>query len=94
MALLPETGAEVSQEEFLDHLAQAYAAREASFRTHGFAPIREAWLARAARIGEAITARTPRAETQGIFETVDATGNLVLKTPDGRVSIAAADVFF
>ncbi|QFS82190.1 Bifunctional ligase/repressor BirA [Roseivivax sp. THAF40] len=94
VALLPETGAEVSQEEFLDHLAQAYAAREASFRTHGFAPIREAWLARAARIGEAITARTPRAETQGIFETVDATGNLVLKTPDGRVSIAAADVFF
>ncbi|SIS70653.1 BirA family transcriptional regulator, biotin operon repressor / biotin-[acetyl-CoA-carboxylase] ligase [Roseivivax lentus] len=94
VALLPETGADIPPEEFLDHLAAAYAAREADFTTHGFGPIRQAWLARAARIGQPITARTPRAETRGIFETVDATGNLVLKTPEGRVSIAAADVFF
>ncbi len=94
VALWPELGCDVPPETFLDHLAAAYAARETSFTTYGFAPIREAWLARAAKIGEAITARTPRAETQGIFETVDATGNLVLKTPDGRVPIAAADVFF
>lgn len=94
VALMPETGASVAPEEFLDHLATAYARAEAQFSTFGFAPIRQAWLARAARLGEVITARTATSETQGRFETVDEAGNLVLETPGGRVRIAAADVFF
>jgi len=94
VALMPETGASVTPEEFLDHLAAAYARLETQFVTFGFAPIREAWLARAARLGETITARTTTSETQGRFETVDETGNLVMETPRGRVRIAAADVFF
>ncbi len=93
-SLLSETGAKVTPEDFLDLLAPAYARYETQFRTYGFAPIRTAWLSRAARIGETITARTSRDETVGIFETVDSAGNLVLKTSQGSVAIPAAEVFF
>ncbi len=94
VSLFSETGVSIAPEEFLDLLANAYARYEAQFTTFGFAPIREAWLARAAKLGEVITARTMTSETVGTFETVDEQGNLVLKTSQGRVAIAAADVFF
>ena len=94
VSFLHETGLRVTPEAFLEPLAMAYAGWEARFVTYGFAPLRQAWLDRAARLGETITARTARESHTGIFETVDEAGNLVLKTPKGRVSIAAADVFF
>lgn len=87
-------GGDVTPEVFLDVLAQTYAQREQSFITYGFAPIREAWLMRAARLGEEIEARLAHESHRGIFETVDEEGNLVLKTANARMSIAAADVFF
>ena len=94
VSLTAETGARVTPEEFLDLLAPAYAAREAQFTAQGFAPIREAWLQRAARIGDEITARTTHESIPGTFETVDAMGNLVLNTAKGRRAIPAAEVFF
>lgn len=94
VSLLSETGVSIGPEDFLDLLASAYARLEMQFTTYGFAPIREAWLARAAKLGEVITARTMNSETTGTFETVDEQGNLVLKTSQGRAAIAAADVFF
>lgn len=94
VSLLSEAGVAISPEDFLDLLAASYARLELQFTTYGFAPIREAWLARAAKLGEVITARTTTSETTGTFETVDAQGNLTLMTPKGRVAIAAADVFF
>ncbi|KUF09068.1 biotin--[acetyl-CoA-carboxylase] ligase [Pseudoponticoccus marisrubri] len=94
VALWPETGVRVTPEALLMALAGGYAGFEAQFTTYGFDPIRTAWLARAARLGEVVTARTAREEITGTFETVDAGGNLVLKTPQARHAIAAADVFF
>ncbi|MFY2825987.1 biotin--[acetyl-CoA-carboxylase] ligase [Ruegeria sp. MALMAid1280] len=94
VSLLSETGAAVIPEDFLTELASAYARYETQFTTYGFEPIRTAWLSRAAKLGEVITARTSTSETVGTFETVDTNGNLVLKTAKGRVSIPAADVFF
>ena len=94
VSLAQATGVAVTPEEFLDLLAPAWAAREAQFRTQGFGPIREAWLARAARLGEEIVARTAKDAWRGRFETVDAEGNLVLSTSEGRRAIAAAEVFF
>lgn len=94
VGLMSETGVQVTPEEFLDVLAPCFAHWEHQFTTYGFATIREAWLARAARIGQVITARTGTEEITGTFETVDATGNLVLSTPKGRRAIQAADVFF
>ncbi|MDT8328478.1 MAG: biotin--[acetyl-CoA-carboxylase] ligase, partial [Roseovarius sp.] len=94
VSVLSGTGVAVTPEAFLDLLAPAYARAEAQFVTYGFEPIRTAWLARAARLGEVITARTSREEVTGTFETVDGAGNLVLSTPKGRHAIAAAEVFF
>ncbi len=88
------TGVTVEPEVFLDALASSYARYEEQFITYGFAPIRTAWLSHAARIGEVVTARTMRDETVGVFEDVDETGNLILKTTKGRVAITAADVYF
>lgn len=94
VSILSETGADVGPEPFLTLLAQAYARHEAQFTTYGFGPIRSAWLQRAARLGEVITARTSRTSITGTFETVDETGNLVLTTRDTRHAIPAAEVFF
>ena len=91
---LREAGASVTAEDFLDVLAQEYAGLEDQFTTYGFAAIRSAWLAHAARLGEVITARTMRDEITGVFEDVDSAGNLILRTRDGAVPITAADVFF
>ncbi|MCI2398037.1 biotin--[acetyl-CoA-carboxylase] ligase [Aliiroseovarius subalbicans] len=92
--LMDEVGVRVTPEDFLDLLAPAYARWEAAFTTYGFAPVRKAWLARAARLGEVITARTALADTEGRFDTVDDQGNLVLLTAQGRQVIPAAEIFF
>ncbi|MEO1780214.1 MAG: biotin--[acetyl-CoA-carboxylase] ligase, partial [Pseudomonadota bacterium] len=84
----------ITPEAFLDLLAQAFARYEAQFVTYGFAVIRTAWLARAARLGEVITARTTRDSQVGTFVDVDGDGQLVLETAKGRVHIPAADVYF
>lgn len=94
VSLMSGAGVDVGPEAFLDLLAPAYARYEAQFTRYGFAPIREAWLTRAARLGEVITARTARDSFTGVFETVDDTGNLVLSTPDTRHAIPAAEIFF
>jgi BirA family biotin operon repressor/biotin-[acetyl-CoA-carboxylase] ligase len=94
VSLLSESGVSVGAEEFLTFLAASFARYEAQFTTQGFEPIRIAWLSHAARLGQVITARTGNSETTGTFETVDATGNLVLLSGKTRTAIPAADVFF
>lgn len=89
-----ETGITVAPAEFLDLLAPAFARWEGQFATFGFAPIRAAWLAQAARLGETISARIGTETAEGRFETVDETGNLVLQTARGRRIIPAADIHF
>ncbi len=93
-SLRGETGALVKPEDFLAFLATAFAKHERALATFGFAPVRAAWLMRAARLGEEITARAGTATHKGTFETVDETGALVLKTAEGRQVIPAADVYF
>lgn len=94
ISLLSETGIRITPEAFLDALAPAYAAREATFTTAGFAPLRDAWLSHAARLGETIRARTGTETREGVFQTIDAQGNLILRMAQGPVAIPAAEVFF
>lgn len=94
VSLLSETGLRITPERFLDALAPAYARWEAVFVSQGFAPLREGWLSRAAKVGEHIRARTGKDTHYGIFETIDSSGNLILLTAAGRLSIPAAEVFF
>ena len=94
MSLKRDLGVDVDPEVFLHVLAEKYAALEDQFVTFGFGPIRTAWLAHAAKLGEVITARTMREEMTGTFEDVDENGNLVLQTGSGQQRITAAEVFF
>mgnify|MGYP001030447664 FL=1 len=88
------TGVTITPEQFLNVLAVTYAQREAEFITHGFAPIRAAWLQCAAHLGKTVTARTATHTVTGIFQDVDTEGRLVIDTAHGRRRIAAADIFF
>lgn len=92
--VLTETGIRVTPEEFLNHLARAFARWEAVLVTQGFAPLRAEWLAHAARLGQVIRARTGTQTREGVFETIDASGALILRMDAGTVAIPAAEVFF
>ena len=94
VSLLAETGLRITPETLLAHLAPAYAAWEDRFTAQGFAPLRQEWLAHAARLGEVIRARTGQSTRDGVFETVDPAGNLILRMTQGTVAIPAAEVFF
>lgn len=94
VSLLGETGMEVTPQDMLDALAQQFDAWQGQMRTYGFAPIRNAWMARAAKLGETIIARTGTTETTGRFDGIDETGALILTGPRGRHVIPAADIYF
>lgn len=94
VSLLGETGLRVTPEVFLAHLAPAFAHWDALLEARGFAALRAAWMARAARLGQPIRARIGGAEHHGTFRGLDETGALILETAAGPMSIAAADVFF
>ncbi|MFT3689788.1 MAG: biotin--[acetyl-CoA-carboxylase] ligase [Paenirhodobacter sp.] len=94
VSLADETGIRIPPEDFLPPLAMAFDRWARQYETYGFAPIREAWLARAARLGERLIARTGSESHEGIFETIDQTGAMILRTAEGPRAIAAADVFF
>jgi BirA family transcriptional regulator, biotin operon repressor / biotin---[acetyl-CoA-carboxylase] ligase len=94
ISLQTATGHTIAPEDFLTALAQSYAHWEDIFQTQGFGPLRAAWLNKAARIGQPIRARTGTATHEGLFDTIDDAGNLILTTAAGTLAIPAADVFF
>lgn len=94
VSLAGETGTQVTPQQFLTPLAAHFARYEAQFTTYGFAPIRTAWLARAARLGQPIRAVIGKDTHQGTFRDVDTQGNLVLQTAQGAMVIPAAEVYF
>jgi BirA family biotin operon repressor/biotin-[acetyl-CoA-carboxylase] ligase len=61
------------------------------WRTHGFLPIRDLWLASAKGLGEPIEVRLEDRTLSGIFTGLDEQGALIL---DGATRILAGDVFF
>ena len=91
---LGEHGVTLGPEDLLQSLAIRMAEGENHLQTQGFTPVRDIWLTRAARLGQRITARTGTAEITGVFDTIDAQGQLVLRTAKGQVQIPAGDVFF
>lgn len=82
-------------EDALRHLAASFAKWYEVWRVDGFAPIRDAWLARAAGLGTRIRARLQNGELFGVFEGIDMSGALLLRETQDRVrTIAAGEVFF
>jgi BirA family biotin operon repressor/biotin-[acetyl-CoA-carboxylase] ligase len=80
-------------EDALGLLAAGFAQWYEVWRVDGFAPIRDAWLARAAGLGQRIRARLPDRERIGVFEGIDADGALLLNEAGRTTAIAAGEVF-
>jgi BirA family biotin operon repressor/biotin-[acetyl-CoA-carboxylase] ligase len=87
-----ETDTKVSAEEALVGFSRHFLAWTNRWLEDGFAPIREAWLARAAFKGETIDVRLPNETLTGRFADIDASGALVLETPQGVRCVTAGDV--
>lgn len=93
-AVAAEGGREARPEAALAILAEAFARWTDRLSRDGFEPLRAAWLARAARLGERVTARLPGEEIAGVFADLDSEGALVLAAPLGERRVHAAEVFF
>jgi BirA family biotin operon repressor/biotin-[acetyl-CoA-carboxylase] ligase len=93
-ASLTEVGIKaVTPPAFLEKLAAAMQDWLEIWQKNGFEPIRTAWLARAAGLGERIVVRYGDEVANGIFADLSQSGSLILALPDGRRrEILAADV--
>jgi BirA family transcriptional regulator, biotin operon repressor / biotin---[acetyl-CoA-carboxylase] ligase len=60
----------------------------------GFESIRAEWLSLATGLGARIGVARLSQMIEGTFQTIDATGRLILEQPSGQVAIEAGDVFF
>ena len=53
------------------------------------------WLERAVGLGEKVAINTGAATIEGIFDTIDEAGCLIVRTADGRrLPVAAGEVYF
>jgi biotin-[acetyl-CoA-carboxylase] ligase BirA-like protein len=91
---LSELGASApTADAFLAHFSDALAEALDLWRGgDGFAAVRTEWLSSASSLGENIRVVMSSETVEGRFETIDATGRLVLDTPSGRRTIEAGDV--
>jgi BirA family transcriptional regulator, biotin operon repressor / biotin---[acetyl-CoA-carboxylase] ligase len=59
----------------------------------GFEPVRKAWKNMSSTLGQEILVKTERAELRGVAVDVDASGALMVQTPDGKTErVHAGDV--
>jgi BirA family biotin operon repressor/biotin-[acetyl-CoA-carboxylase] ligase len=89
-------GIQTSAEELFGALSDAWVEFRGIWDDgHGFGEIRKRWLACAAGLGEKITINTGGATIEGIFDTIDEAGCLIVRTAEGRrVPVAAGEVYF
>jgi BirA family biotin operon repressor/biotin-[acetyl-CoA-carboxylase] ligase len=93
---LAALGVQISAEELFSALSDAWVEFRGIWDNgRGFAEIRKLWLERAAGLGERVAIHTGAMTLDGIFDTIDDTGCLIVRTADGRrVPVAAGEVFF
>lgn len=79
---------------FLEVLRVSWNERSARYYAEGFAPVREAWLARAYGLGGPIHVKLADRQVRGIFEGLDAEGVLLVRESGQLHRIRAGEVFF
>ena len=92
-------GGKAEVAEVLARFAERFLAWYQIWRDSGFTPLRAAWLARAAGLGQPIRVRLENRSLEGVFNGLDADGALLLhsagqgsKEPAQRIT--AGDIFF
>ena len=90
---LAEHGATPNIEKVLSRLAFAFNEEQTRWETDGFGAVRQRWLSQCTGLGGPIRVVTEQKTRNGVFETLDEHGALVLRTEDGLERITAGDVF-
>jgi len=93
---LKALGVDISAEDLFTALSDAWAEFRGIWDNgRGFAEIRRQWLDRAAGLGQPVAIKSGNAVVEGIFDTIDAQGCMVVRTQAGQlVPITAGDVYF
>jgi BirA family transcriptional regulator, biotin operon repressor / biotin---[acetyl-CoA-carboxylase] ligase len=93
---LKALGLEVTAEALFTALSDGWAECCAIWdQGRGFVEIRRRWLALAAGLGQPVAVHTGKATVSGIFDTIDDTGCMIVRTPSGNgVPISAGEVHF
>jgi len=93
---LAALGVQISAEELFVALSDCWVEYRGIWDLgRGFGAIRELWLARAAGLGQAVSIRSGAVPIEGIFETLDDQGCMIVRTAAGSlVPITAGDVYF
>jgi BirA family biotin operon repressor/biotin-[acetyl-CoA-carboxylase] ligase len=93
---LAALGIDVQAEELFGALSDSWAQYRGVWDAgRGFGEIRQLWLERAAGLGQPVAVHTGAATVEGIFDTIDETGCMIVRTSDGgQVPISAGDVYF
>jgi BirA family biotin operon repressor/biotin-[acetyl-CoA-carboxylase] ligase len=93
---LKALGIDISAEELFAALSDGWAEfREIWDDGRGFGEIRRLWLERATGLGQAVAIKSGSTLIEGIFDTIDEQGCMIVRTTDGKlVPITAGDVYF
>ncbi len=93
---LAALGVHIGAEELFTELSDAWTEFRGIWDDgRGFSEIRRLWLERAAGLGQAVAIKAGGAAVEGTFDTIDGSGCMIVRTPDGkRVPISAGDVYF
>ena len=93
---LAALGIQVSAEDLFSALSDAWVEFFGIWDSgRGFEEIRKLWLARAAGLGRAVAVTSGGSTIEGIFDTIDGQGCMIIQTPAGRrMPVSAGDVYF
>lgn len=93
---LAAQGVDVGAEDLFAALSDAWAEYRALWDDgRGFGEIRRLWLERAAGLGQPVAIQAGATTVEGIFDTIDEQGCLIVRKADGnRVPVSAGDVYF
>jgi BirA family biotin operon repressor/biotin-[acetyl-CoA-carboxylase] ligase len=93
---LAALGIQISAEELFSALSDAWVEFFGIWDNgRGFQEIRKLWLARAAGLGQAVAVTSGGSTIEGIFDTIDEQGCMLIQTPAGRrTPVSAGDVYF
>jgi BirA family biotin operon repressor/biotin-[acetyl-CoA-carboxylase] ligase len=93
---LAAQGAEADVPAVLSGVTTRFAGWYRRWQAEGFAPVREAWLARAAGVGGPVRVRFETRTEEGVFAGLDGEGALLLHKPGAAapLRVTAGDLFF
>jgi BirA family transcriptional regulator, biotin operon repressor / biotin---[acetyl-CoA-carboxylase] ligase len=93
---LAALGIQISAEELFSVLSDAWVEFFGVWDDgRGFEKIRKLWLARAAGLGQGVAVTSGGSTIEGIFDTIDEQGCMIIQTPAGRrMPVSAGDVYF